>query len=151
MSNLAGRKIISAAWTDAIQPTLDGFVNCSIRIMGMSTGDISDYNWATNSGGTAEPTVLYEGEAQFQIYRFTLTMDAPAGSVDQVRNGRFTIKRDLIGDVDIRKGAQVRILDAPDNPTLLTYQFVVNSGINSGTPARRTIETEIDMARMVTP
>lgn len=149
MSNLSGRKIIGTAWTEAIQPTLDGFVNCSIRLLDMDLGTTGEYSWTTNTGGTGTPVVLYEGEAQFQIYRFTLTMDAPVGSVDQVRNGRFTVKRDLIGDIDIRKGAQIRILDCPDNPSLLTYQFTVNSGINAGTPARRTIETEIDMARVV--
>jgi len=149
MSNLSGRKVIGPGWIEAVQPTLDGFINCTIDLIDMQTDETTDYNWKTNSGGTTSTTILYSGEAQFQVYRFTLTMDAPVGSVDQVRNGRFTVKRDLIGDIDIRKGMQIRITACDDNPSLMTYQYVVNSGLNAGTPLRRTIETEIDMARVV--
>lgn len=149
MSNLSGRKIIGSRWVEAVQPALDGFVNVEIELVDLQRETTTEYNWKTNKGGTSAPVSLYTGEAQFQVYRFTLTMDAPVGSVDQVRNGRFTVKRDLIGDIDIRKGMEIRITACEDNPSLMTYQYVVNSGLNAGTPLRRTIETEIDMARVV--
>lgn len=149
MSNLAGRKVIGSAWVEAVQPTLDGFINCTIELLDMNLGEEADYNWATNKVTGVEPVILFSGEAQFQVYRFTLTMDAPVGSVDQVRNGRFTVKRDLLGDIDIRKGMAIRMTSCEDNPSLTTYEYTVNSGLNAGTPLRRTIETEIDMARVV--
>lgn len=149
MSNLAGRRILGPEWSNAAQGPLDGMQNCTIELLDMRTEIQGEYSWVTNTGGTAAPVVVYSGEAQMQVYRFTLTMDAPVGSVDQVRNARFTVSRDLIGDIDIRKGMQIRVTACDDNPTLTTYQYVVNSGFTSGSALRRTIETEVDMARVV--
>jgi hypothetical protein len=149
--NLNKRPIVSDKWIESVQPTLDGFVNCEIEILDVHQDqDGRDYDWRTNTGGSAEPTVLYSGEAQFQVYRFTLTMDAPVGSVDQVRSGRFTLKQTAdVAELNIRKGQMIRVTHAPMNPSLTKFQYNINSGLNSGVPFRRTIEVEIDMARVV--
>lgn len=149
--NLNRRPAIDPRWVESAQQPLDGFLNCTIELLDMNMGDQSavEYDWKTNQGGSVEPVVLFSGDAQVQVYRFTLTMDAPVGSVDQVRNARFTVKQAEIDGLDIRKGMQVRVTSCPGNNTLERYQYVVNSGLNSGTPFRRTIETEIDMARVI--
>ena len=107
--------------------------------------------WTTTGARTRVRTQsLWSGEAQAQVYRFTLTMDAPVGSVDQVRNVRFTADaRGELNSLDIRKGMRVRVVSCEKNPSLERYQYVVNSGLNSGSNFRRTIETEVDMARVV--
>lgn len=131
---------------------MDGFINCTIALIDEKYElDGASYNWYTNEDSGSAPVVLWHGAAQAQIFRFTLTMDAPVGAVDQVRTVRFTVDAPELEDVDIRKGMQVRVLAAPMNPSLTSYQFVVNSGLNSGTPFRRTIETEVDMSRVLEP
>lgn len=129
---------------------MGGFVNCTIALLDeQSEKDGQDYNWYTNEDAGSDVLLLWSGEAQVQIFRFTLTMDAPVGSVDQVRTVRFTVDRAEFGEIDVRKGMQVRVLDAPMNQSLRSYQYIVNSGLNSGTPIRRTIECEVDMGRVL--
>lgn len=148
--NLNKRPAIDPRWIDAAQPTLDGFINCTIELLDMNhVEDGQDYDWRTNQGANVEPEVLFTGEAQIQVYRFTLTMDAPVGSVDQTRNARFTVNHPDIAGVDVRKGQRVVVTSCPNDPALERFQYVVNSGFNSGSSFRRTIETEVDMARVM--
>lgn len=137
-------------WTRSADITLDGFINCTISLYDAQLlADGVGYDWKTNTNANSEPTLLFRGEAQMQVYRFTLVMDAPAGSVDQVRNARFTINHKDIENVVIRKGQRIFIDLCEDDHTLEKYQYVVNSGFNSGSSFRRTIETEVDMARVM--
>jgi hypothetical protein len=148
--NLNSRPAIDPRWIESVQSPLDGFVSCEIELLDMNLAEQdTDYDWRTNTSTGSAPEVLFSGSAQVQVYRFTLTMDAPVGSVDQVRNARFTVNPNDFGDIDVRKGQQVRVTACEVNPSLMTYQFVVNSGLNSGLNFRRTIETEVDMARVV--
>jgi hypothetical protein len=132
---------------------MSGFLNCTIDLLDMNMGeDGDDYNWYTNEGAYTEPTRLMSGvSAQLQIFRFTLVMDAPVGSVDLTRTVRFTVASADAEGIDIRKGMMVRVTDCPGDDTLTRYQYIVNSGINSPWSFRRTIETEVDMARVVGP
>lgn len=151
MANLLRRQDMSARRAEAVTRIWDDWLNCDIRLIDMNwREDGGDYNWLANTGGLAEPVVLFEGPAQMQVYRFTLVMDAPVGSVDQVRTARFTVGRELLDPaMDIRKGMQIRVLACDHNPSLETYEYVVSSGLNSGSNFRRTIECEVDMARIV--
>lgn len=150
VSGLSSERVTTARRVEAVQPALDAFESCEIRIVDLPLNQSGDYDWRTNTTtGQSAPIELYSGPAQVQVYRFTLTMDAPVGSVDQVRNVRFTVSQKLLGDVDVRKGNRIFITSCPLNPSLTSYQFVVNSGLNSGSPFRRTFETEVDMARIL--
>lgn len=150
--NLNKRPVIDPRWIQSVQPTLDGFLNCEIELLDVKLDHRgTGYDWKTNQNASAPPTVLFAGPAQFQVYRFTLTMDAPVGSVEQVRSGRFTINMEDIGpELAVRKGQMIRMTSCPNDPSLTHYEYVVNSGLNSGLGFRRTIETEINMSR-VTP
>jgi hypothetical protein len=144
------RSTLHPRWINSVQNTLDGFISCTISLYDqdlLQTG--TDYDWRANTGATVEPTLLFSGPAQIQVYRFTLTMDAPVGSVDQTRNARFTINHEEMAGVVVRKGQRVFVDSCPHDPTLEKYQYVVNSGFNSGASFRRTIETEVDMARVM--
>jgi hypothetical protein len=147
---LNARPSVDPRWRSHTDPTLDGWINCTISLYDAQLlENAADYDWKTNTGANAAPTLLFSGEAQMQVYRFTLVMDAPAGSVDQVRNARFTVDHKDIGDIFIRKGQRVFVDACPNDPTLEKYQYVVNSGFNSPWSFRRTIETEVDMARVM--
>jgi hypothetical protein len=144
------RGSVDPRWRRAADYTLSGWVNCTISLYDAQLlNDGTGYDWRTNTGANADPTLLFTGEAQMQVYRFTLVMDAPAGSVDQVRNARFTIAHTDIEGVTVRKGQRIIEDSFPNETTLEKYQYVVNSGLNSGWSFRRTIETEVDMARVM--
>lgn len=149
--NLNNRATADPRWIQHVQNPLDGFLNCEIQLLDMNLreDDGRNFDWKTNTGSSATPDILYAGVAQLQVYRFTLTMDAPVGSVDQVRNVRFTLPRKVGLDLDIRKGMQIAVTSCENDPSLTRYQYVVNSGLNSGWGFRRTIETEVDMARII--
>lgn len=134
----------------ASDQVFDRLVSCTISLYDAQLlSDGVGYDWRTNTNANSDPTLLFTGEAQLQVYRFTLVMDAPAGSVDQVRNVRFTVNHKDIENVTIRKGQRIFVDLCPDDHTLEKYQYVVNSGLNSGKSFRRTIETEVDMARVM--
>ena len=148
--NLNSRGTLHPRWIEAVQRPLDGFLNCELELYDVDMLDNgANYDWRTNTGANGGATILFTGPAQLQVYRFTLTMDAPAGSVDQVRSARFTIDHEDIAGVTVRKGQMVRVTSAPNDPSLEHYQYVVNSGFNSASSFRRTIECEVDMARVV--
>lgn len=145
------RSAIHPRWVRSADPVLDGFINCTISLYDaqLLQDGAQSYDWRTNTNANADPTLLFTGEAQLQVYRFTLVMDAPAGSVDQVRNARFTIEHEDIANVVVRKGQRIFVDACENDHTLEKYQYVVNSGFNSGSSFRRTIETEVDMARVM--
>lgn len=144
------RPSVHPRWNRSADHPLGGFINCTISLYDAQLlQDGAGYDWRTNANANSDPTLLFSGEAQMQVYRFTLVMDAPAGSVDQVRNARFTIDHADIEGVVIRKGQRIFIDACESDSTLEKYQYVVNSGFNSGSAFRRTIETEVDMARVM--
>jgi hypothetical protein len=153
--NLNSRLALDPRFRLAGSEALGGFINCTIDLYDMNWGQdgkADEYNWQTNSGATVEPTLLIGGvDAQIQVYRFTLTMDAPVGSVDQVRTVRFTINSEDADGIDIRQGQMVRVTSCEGDSALERYQYTVNSGINSPVSFKRTIECEVDMKRIVGP
>jgi hypothetical protein len=153
---------VPKGWARAADPTLDDFQNVEIALLDMNWNEDSsaNYDWYTNTGGTAAPTVLWHGAAQYQLYRFVLTMDDVAGSVGMIRPVRFTVDQDakstidqtLIRDIPILKGQQVRITATnPDSQSLLRYEFTVVSGLESGSAFRRVIEAQVNLGASLEP
>lgn len=151
MSNLNNRQALDPRWTSWALPTLRAFENTIIAIYSPNS-DINGNDWSPYSGpgGTSRPTLLWQGPAQMQVFRQTLTMDDVAGSVTQVRSVRFTSNLERV-DLPVRKGLIVRVLAAPHDPDSEKYEYVVVSGLNSGLAWKRTIETESDMGAVVSP
>lgn len=101
-------------------------------------------------GGTSLPIRLWQGPAQFQVYRQALTVDDVAGSVTQLRSVRITA--DPNGPAfPVRKGLIVRVISSPLNRTLESYEVTVTSGMTSALAFKRTIEGEVDQAVIVDP
>lgn len=135
-----------------LERPLSAFNNCAIEVYDMKMSDETgaDWDWKTDTGGSsATPVKVFSTEgAQMQVFRFTLTMDGPVGSVDQYRTVRFTFDHRESPELRFQKGWVVRVTSCPGNPANESYQYIINSGLNSGSPFRRTIETEVDMARV---
>lgn len=152
MSNLYKTGALHPRWAESGDKTGDAFEAVDIVLLDMHHGeDGTGYDWQTNTGGTVAPSVLYSGPASFDLYRFTLTMDDVAGSVGQYRPARFLIDQKQLPDVFIGKGMQIRITNAPGNPWLRFYQFVVTSGVNGGLAFRRIIDAEVNLSVAMDP
>lgn len=152
MSNLNNRSAVDPRWTRWGLRTLKAFETCIIAIYDpnseVSGNDFDPYNPTLNQ--TAQPTILWTGKGQLQVFRQSLTADDVAGSVTQVRSVRFTV--DLDGpNVPVRKGLVVRVLSCPHDPDAEAYEYTVTSGINSGIAWKRTIEAESDMSVIAPP
>lgn len=150
--NLNNRGAYDPRLNTTLERPLASFNNCIIQLLDMKRGEQTAEGWdwrgITPADQSAEPEVLLTAEAQMQVFRFTLTMDGPVGSVDQYRTVRFTFSHKEQPDLRIRNGYVIRVISCPGNPTNETYQYIVNSGLNSGTSFRRTVETEVDMSRV---
>ena len=152
MANLHKTGSLHPRWKHTADLPLDDFEAVEIAILDMQMGDDGkDFNWYTNSGGRSEPTLLYHGPAQFQLYRLTLTMDDVAGSVGQFRPARFTVEEKRLGDQWIGKGNMIRITSAPGNDWLRSYEFIIASGLSAQLAFRRVFEAEVNLAAQVPP
>jgi hypothetical protein len=150
MSNLNNRKSVDPRWTRWALKTLDGFATCIVAIY---DPNISDDGVTFNPYGpptTAEPTMLWQGPGQLQVFRQTLNADDVAGSITQIRSIRFTVPLDG-PQVPVRKGLIVRVISCEHDPSTTEYEYTVTSGINSGLAWKRTIEAETDQSVFVTP
>ncbi len=135
-----------------VENSLAAFDNVEFELLDMKRrlDNADDWDWKTDTtSGDTTPQVLFRTDrAQMQVFRFTLTMDGPVGSVDQYRTVRFTFDHRVQPDLRISAGMAIRVVSCPGNPTNESYVYIVNSGLNSGSPFRRTIEAEVDMRRI---
>lgn len=177
MSNLNSRSALHPRWTYAPLRPLLAFEQCVIAIFDPNSRNSGDnYNPYATSGegygfglggfgedtfggtgsggprplGTSIPIKLWEGPAQLQVYRQSLTVDDVAGSVNQLRSVRITASKEGVA-MPIRKGLIVRVISCELNPTLLSYEVTVTSGMGSALAWKRTIEGEVDMSVVAPP
>lgn len=151
MSNLNNRSALDPRWLQWALSTLRAFESVLIAVYDPNTQSAGKgWDVYAGPGGTARPILMWEGPAQMQVFRQTLTMDDVAGSVTQVRSVRFTASLDNV-NLPVRKGLIVRVTSCPHDPDAEQYEYVVVSGLNSGLAFKRTIETESDMSAIVSP
>lgn len=173
MVNLNSRSALHPRWTQAPLSVLAAFEMCIIAIFDPNSTDSgNDYSpYATTGpafefgegefgegtfGGVSDslttslPIRLWQGPAQFQVYRQALTVDDVAGSVNQVRSVRITAPPNG-PTMPLRKGLIVRIVSCPLNPSLESYEVTVTSGMSSALAWKRTIEGEVDQSVIAPP
>lgn len=147
MSNLNNRPVLHRDWVTFALPTLAGFHACVIAIFDPRNAEpktpIDPYRKTPSGNVTARPRKVWEGEAQLQLYRQSLTMDDVAGSVTQVRSVRIELPLDAVAE-PIREGFIVRVIDDPRTQVSERYEYTVTSGLNSPLAWKRTIEAESD-------
>lgn len=119
---------------------------------GFGDGPFGEDSFGGEGGGpaadgnvTMEPTLIWMGDAQMQVYRQALTVDDVAGSVTQLRSVRFTMDLEET-NFPIRKGMIVRVISSTFPTTDTTYEYTVTSGANSALAFKRTIEAESDQS-----
>lgn len=140
---LNSRSSVDPRWRKSSATPLYGYAISTIQIIDPnSTALGTDYDpWANTF---ADPSsVIYTGLAQIEYYRQPHPAPIPDAGITSVRSIRFTLIDD--GPVsDIRKGFWVRITEADNQPDLMHYQFVVQSGLTLPLGFQRTIEATVD-------
>lgn len=151
MTNLNSRSALHPRWTKAPLRVLESFEACVIAIYEPNIGGASarDWNPLDGPGATAAPTLLWQGPAQLQVYRQSLTVDDVAGSVTQLRSIRITLP--LETPVMVHKGLMIRVVDSDLNPEAKQYEYIVTSGMTSPLAFKMVIEAEADQAVVVDP
>lgn len=174
MSNLNNRSALHPRWTQAPLRVLASFELCMIAIFdpnstnsgngyspyatsgptfGFGDGPFGEDSFGGVGGGESSeslPILLWQGPAQFQVYRQALTVDDVAGSVNQLRSVRITAAPN--GPLmPLRKGLIVRVTSSPLNPSLEAYEVTVTSGMSSALAWKRVIEGEVDQSVIAPP
>lgn len=174
MSNLNSRSALHPRWTKAPLRVLAAFEECIIAIFDPNSTDSGNtyspyaasggivfgfgdgpfgedsFGGVASSDGTSLPIRLWQGPAQFQVYRQALTVDDVAGSVNQLRSVRITAPADG-PTMPLRKGLIVRVISCPLNPSLESYEVTVTSGMSSALAWKRVIEGEVDQSVIAPP
>lgn len=150
MTNLNSRSALHPRWTVAPLRVLQAFEECIIAIFDPNSTDSGDNYSPYGPAETSIPIRLWQGPAQFQVYRQALTVDDVSGSVNQLRSVRITAPAD--GPLmPLRKGLIVRIISCPLNPSLEAYEVTITSGMSSALAWKRVIEGEVDQSVIAPP
>ena len=148
------RSAVHPQWTRFTAPVLRSFAWTKFKIIDPNTtsGDAGYDPW-TNATDS-EPSVLWEGWGQMQVFRQTLNAEIPAGGITQVRSLRFTVAHADIQNISsvIRKGLVLRVTEVKDlgDDDVMSYQYTVTSGVGATLGWTRTIEAEVDAGVVIT-
>jgi len=142
---LNGRSTLDPRWRANARIPLLGFCACTIQIIQPNTTQLGlDFDPWTNTAATDPSDVIYTGLAQAEYYRQPRTATEPDNGVTFARSVRFTLADDG-PDADIVAGMWINITECTNQPDLMHYQFVVESGLTLPLGFMRTIETVVNL------
>ena len=125
-----------------MRSTVARWYNASVQII---DPNIEDQTWdpETNTYTGNPAVVLWSGSARIQPLREARTPDlvVTQGAIHGIR---VQVPYDASLPL-IRKGLQVKVVDAGEDAVLASLQFVVRSAINSSYGWNRTIECDVDV------
>lgn len=133
-------------WQDVILDSARPFMNG--RVLFYWSGDTTDYDPVTNTGGGSPIGPIWAGKARIQHLRAPQEF-ATDYQADATRYFRFQIDPSEPGNPIppiLPEGIKARVLDGGRDPSLLSLAFVTTSAINSSDRAVRTIELSANMS-----
>lgn len=120
------------------------YQTCTVRIQDF-VGAPGEDNWETGGrDGADTPVLIYEGQARVIGVRSAVTMEG----VDQSNATALTSVRLQLPQrsvANLANGQYVRVLSAPQNPSLERYVYKVNSDFQGSSAATRTFEIGVDL------
>lgn len=131
--------VFTQAWVDGLKRVPEAGMAAEVEIYTLGE---RVYNEATNKYDYLK-TVLYAGKARVQPLRSATPRIMP-NNTTSVQTVLISLPIDALKDEDIRPSVQVRVRNAPLNPSLLMYQYVVKEIVDSSNPLERTILTEVN-------
>jgi hypothetical protein len=125
-------------------PVVASWFSCSIQIVDPRISeDDALYNPFTNVSNSTGASLIWEGPARIKPIRFP--KPGTSGFADtEFRMIQIQVSMDPANQGTLRKGLQVYVTDGGNDPTLMSYQYVIRSAIGGSDDWIRTIEAGID-------
>jgi hypothetical protein len=127
----------------SMRPAVEAWFSGIVRIIDPNTG-AGAFDPVANATTGSGPSLIWEGSARIQPVRST-TNAVVGYAQTKIRGIRFQVPLDILHQGVIRAGLQVFVIDGGEDSTLETYQYTINSGINSSGAWTRTIEADVDL------
>lgn len=125
-------------------PVISGWFTGWVQIVDPRIADDDAlYNPFTNVANSTGASLIWEGPARIKPIRFP--KPGVSGFADtEFRMIQIQISMDPVNQGTIRKGLQLYVTDGGNDPTLVSYQYVVRSAVGGTDDWIRTIEAGID-------
>lgn len=135
--------IFTQEWVDGLSGIPEKGMAAKIRILipGKETG----WNPTTNTPILAPDVVLYEDKARVQPVRSSSQKTIPTNTTS-VQTVLFSIpiaNKALV----LKPSYQVRVLEAPLNPTLVNFKYVLSELMDSSNPLEKTFYCTVDLEK----
>lgn len=137
--------IFTQEWVDGLSHIPESGMAAEIEIVvpGQDTG----WDETTNTPITTPDTVLYTGKARVQPIRSANQKAVPTNSTS-VQTVLFSIPVEF-QSLALKLFYQVRVLEAPLNPTLTAYKYVLSEVLDSSNPLEKTFYCTVDLEKQV--
>lgn len=137
----APRPVFTQAWQDGMAATTRTTMPATVRLFRKDPERV--YNPVTNTYDEI-PTELYTGVGRVQPLRSSRFEPAPMDS-SYWQTVLISVPIADVKDVDFRVSDQGRVLEAPLNPAIQNYQYVVTEIIDSSNPLERTLLCSVSL------
>lgn len=132
--------LFNPAWVEALRGAPESAMSATVLIYDPKTSQ-RIYDPETDTWTDVQQTI-WSGPARVQPLRSANNKDQP-GNETTVQTVLVSIPVDAVIE-PFRPGLQLDVLTAPLNPSLTTYQFVLQEIIDSSNPLERTLMFTVD-------
>lgn len=135
--------IFTQEWVDGLKHVPESGMAATIRIFvpGKETG----WDSTTNTPILAPDVVIYEDKARVQPIRAASQKAVPTNTTS-VQTVLFSIPIENKA-LDLKMSYQVRVLEAPLNPTLVKFKYVLSELLDSSNPLEKTFYCTVDLEK----
>lgn len=135
--------IFTQEWVDGLSGIPEKGMAAKIRIFvpGKETG----WDPTTNTPILAPDVVIYEDKARVQPIRAASQKAVPTNTTS-VQTVLFSIPIENKA-LDLKMSYQVRVLEAPLNPTLVKFKYVLSELLDSSNPLEKTFYCTVDLEK----
>ena len=140
------RKSLPPRWVDHHSRTIDGFKNCTVRIMRRMPGVKLVYDQLTRTYNTGTYEIVYEGVARMQPYGINLDLEV-ANDPTARRLVLFQLKGK---DLHITNDDMLQITATENNPDIMFYNYDIRGSIGSSLEWGTNLVTEANLKMNLT-
>lgn len=142
------KMLFSPAWVNSVKGAPESAMVATVYIFDpRSSLEVYD---AETDVWTEVPTSVYSGRGRVQPLRSANDKEQP-GNETTVQAVLVSLPIAETATLNFRPGLQMNVLTAPLNPSLTTYQFVLQEITDSSNPIERTLIFQVNQETVVTP
>lgn len=139
MSLVVARPLFSQKWVDGLKGVPESAMVAEVAVFVIEGEPVYDPELDTWVETT---TTFYLGKARVQPIRAVQIAESP-GDTATIQGIRFQIPVSEIAD-DLRPNMRVNVTASPLNASLLAFDYVLHSVVDSSNPIERTLEAKLN-------